>query len=415
MLKLGTKLIVGAAAAVFLSACQVEKSSNPLSPALAGPVAGVVISTPNLLEPGQDWEMKSRDQPLKLLFQNADTNGARPLKYSFDIASDAEFKAVIFARTGVEPNAAGVTQFQLPDKLAAGTYWWRTRAGDGANTGPYSATKSFVVVADVVLGIPTPLSPISNTTVSDLTPEFKVKAGDRSGVKATLEYMLQVSNNSAFSSIAATFIQAETLPETRIDQGYSFLHSRTYYWRVRAMHTADGTDMSNWSATQTFRTQAPPAAPAPPPAPGPGPSPAPGPAPAPAPSPGGGGGGDLGKCNSSNGNDIAECIEARYPSYLAAGVTGAKRKANMEFLRDRMIEHGKCRGLNLGLNLKRGGPTISSDFLVWRRPGYPDMGVDVGSAYDDTRRRLGLSWHTYSAADNYGHPFYKEYGAASCS
>ena len=77
--------------------------------------------------------------------------------------------------------------------------------------------------------------------------------------------MLQVSNNSAFTSIAATFIQAETLPETRIDQGYSFLHSRTYYWRVRAMHTADGTDMSNWSATQTFRTPAPPAAPAPPP------------------------------------------------------------------------------------------------------------------------------------------------------
>ncbi len=415
MLKMGTKLFVGATAAVFLSACQVEKSSNPLSPALAGPVAGVVISTPNLLEPGQDWEMRSRDQPLKLLFQNADTNGARPLKYSFDIATDAEFKNIIFARTGVEPNAAGVTQFQLPDKLAAGTYWWRTRADDGANTGSYSATKSFIVVADVVLGVPTPLSPIANVRVSDLTPEFKVRAGDRSAVKAPLEYMLQVSNNSAFTSIAATFIQAETLPETRVDQGYSFLHSRTYYWRVRTMHTADGTDMSNWSATQTFRTPAPPAAPAPAPAPAPESTPGP----SPTPSGGGGGGtpsgGNLGKCSSSNGDDIAECIEARYPSYLAAGVTGAKRKANMEFLRDRMIEHGKCRGLNLGLNLKRGGPTISSDFIVWRRPGYPDMGVDIGSAYDDTRRRLGLSWHTYGAGDNFGYPYYKEYGGGSCN
>ena len=225
MPKLCTKLLVGAAAAVFLSACQVEKSSNPLSPPVAGPMAGVVISTPTLLEPGQDWEMRTRDQPLKLLFQNADTNGDRPLKYSFDLATDAEFKNIIFARTGVEPNAAGVTQFQLPDKLAAGTYWWRTRADDGANTSPYSATKSFVVVADVVLGVPAPLSPISNVTVSDLTPEFKVRAADRSGVKAALEYMLQVSNNSAFTSIAATFIQAETLPETRIDQGYAFLHT----------------------------------------------------------------------------------------------------------------------------------------------------------------------------------------------
>ncbi len=87
----------------------------------------------------------------------------------------------------------------------------------------------------------------------------------------------------------------------------------------------------------------------------------------------------------------------------------------MEFLRDRMIEHGKCKGLNLGLNLKRGGPTISSDFIVWRRAGQPDMGVDVGSAYDDTSRRLGLAWHTYSAADNYGHPFYKDYGPVSCN
>ena len=67
----------------------------------------------------------------------------------------------------------------------------------------------------------------------------------------------------------------------------------------------------------------------------------------------------------------------------------------MRFLRDRMIEHGKCRGLNLGLNLKRGGPEISNDFIVWRRPGQPDMGVDIGSAYDDTSRRLGLTWHTY--------------------
>ena len=120
-----------------------QKSANPLSPAIAGPVEGVVISTPNLLEPGQDWEMKSRDQPVKLLFQNADTNGVRPLKYSFDIALDADFKNIVFARTGIEPSAAGATQFQLPDKLAAGTYWWRTRAEDGANTGAVFGGQEF--------------------------------------------------------------------------------------------------------------------------------------------------------------------------------------------------------------------------------------------------------------------------------
>jgi hypothetical protein len=69
MLKLGTKLLVGAAAAVFLTACEVQKSANPLSPAIAGPVEGSFISTPNLLEPGLGWEMRGRDQPLKLLLR----------------------------------------------------------------------------------------------------------------------------------------------------------------------------------------------------------------------------------------------------------------------------------------------------------------------------------------------------------
>jgi hypothetical protein len=380
----------------------VQKSANPLSPAVAGPIEGVVISAPSLLEPGQDWELKTRDQPIKLLFTNAGTNGERPLKYSFDVAADAEFKKIVFARTGVEPGPNGVTQFQLPDKLAAGTYWWRTRAEDGANASPYSPVKSFQVLAEVVLAPPTPSSPSNGSTVSDLTPEFRVKAGNRSGVTAGIDYILQVSNNSSFTSIAATFTVGETWPETRIGGSYSFLHSRTYYWRVRAWHTADGADLSNWSSTMTFRTPAPPAAPPPPDDPGGGGG-------------GGGGGANPAACSSSDGDDIAECIESKYPSYLAAGVSESRRKANMEFLRDRMIEHGKCRGLDLGQNLKRGGPTISSDFIVWRRPGQHDMGVDIGSAYDDTSRRLGLSWHTYSAADNYGYPYYKSFGSAKCA
>jgi hypothetical protein len=398
-----TKLIVGGLAAVFLSACQVQKSANPLSPQVAGPVEGVVISTPNLLEPGQDWELRTRDQPVKLLFQNADTNGVRPLKYSFDIASDAEFKNIVFARTGIEPAEGPVTTFQLPDKLAAGTYWWRTRAEDGANTGPYSATKSFNVLAEVILAPPIPASPANGATIDDLTPEFKIKAGNRSGVTADIEYILQVSNNSSFSSIAAIFTEKETWPETRIDENYSFLYERTYYWRVRAWHTADGSDLSNWSPTQTFKTPKPRVIEPPPPPPG-GDG-----------GGGGGGGGDLSKCNSSAGKDIAACIEARYPQYLAARVSLDRRKANMAFLRDRMIEHGKCRGLDLGLNLKRGGPSISYDFLVWRRPGHHDTGVDIARGYDDTGNRLSLGWLTYGADRNYGHPYYKAYGPVNCN
>ena len=61
----------------------------------------------------------------------------------------------------------------------------------------------------------------------------------------------------------------------------------------------------------------------------------------------------------------------------------------MEFLRDRIIEAGKCGGMDLGRNLKRGGPEISIDFLAWRR-GDGEMGVDLGLDYDNIGTTLQL-------------------------
>ena len=398
MTKVCAKLCAAAVAALLVTGCQVEKSSNPLSPAIAGPIEGVVITPPKLLEPGQDWELRSPDQPLKLLFENAGTNGSRPLTYSFDIATDAEFKNIVFARTGVEPGGDGVTRFQLPDKLAAGTYWWRSRAEDGANTGAYSTPKRFQVLAPVVLSPPIPSSPSNGTALGSLIPEFRIKAGARSGVTDPIEYILQVANNSSFSSLAATFVEGETWPETKIADGYSFLHGKTYYWRVRARHTGEGSDLSNWSSVLTFKTPDAPAAVPDPGAGGGGPTP---------PAEGGGA-----VCNSSDGEDIAACIEARYPSYLAAGLSLSRRTSNMQFLRDRMIEHAKCKGLDVGRNAKRNTSTISNDFIAWRTRGHLE-GVDIARGYDDTKTRLRLMWHTYGPP-NYGHPFYRDYGPVSC-
>lgn len=396
-----TKICTGfvlAAATISLAGCQVQKSANPLSPAIAGAIEGVVITNPNLLEPGQDWEMKSRDQPIRLMIQNATTNGARPLKYAIQIASDAEFKNVVFARTAVEPGGDGFTRLQLPDNLAAGTYWWRARAEDGANIGQYSPVKSFQVLAAVVLSPPIPSEPANGSTLSSVVPEFKVKAGARSGVTSVIDYVLEVSNNSSFTSIAAVWTLRETVPETRFALGVGFPNGRTLYWRVRAIHRSDVPEQSNWSNTQTFRTPD---------------VPAPGPSPTPEPSPSPGGGSNPGSCNSSQGSDIADCIESRYPQYLVAGVSLSKRRANTEFLRNKLIEHAKCRGLDVGLNLKRGGPEISVDFIAWRRSGRVE-GVDIVSGWDDTGRRLSMSWHTYGPP-NYGHPYYKDYGPVSCN
>jgi hypothetical protein len=229
-------------------------------------------------------------------------------------------------------------------------------------------------------------------------PEFKVRAGDRSGITHDIEYSLQVSNNSSFTSIVAIWTLKETWPETRFAMNHGFPYGKTFYWRVRAVHKADIPDESNWSAVRSFKIFD---APAPLPAPDNDPSPSPG------------GGSNPGSCNSSNGSDMADCIEARYPSYLAAGVSLSRRRSNTEFLRDRLIEHAKCKGQDVGLNLKRGGPEISVDFIAWRRNGRTE-GVDIVSGWDDTKRRLSMSWHTYGPP-NYGHPTYKNYGAVNCN
>jgi hypothetical protein len=65
----------------------------------------------------------------------------------------------------------------------------------------------------------------------------------------------------------------------------------------------------------------------------------------------------------------------------------------MAFLRDRLIEAGLCGGMDLGWNLKRGGPEISIDFLTHRVNGRVE-GIDIGHDYDNYDSPLDLTWYT---------------------
>ncbi|MEZ5316892.1 MAG: hypothetical protein R2752_05775 [Vicinamibacterales bacterium] len=142
----------------------------------------------------------------------------------------------------------------------------------------------------------------------------------------------------------------------------------------------------------------PPSAP-PPATPPPAPDPEP-PAPAPSPS---------NPCASSNGEFVVECIEDRYPERRQAGVSLAQRIADMEFLRDRVIEAGRCGGLDLAWNLKRGVGPHSTDALAWRHSnGFVDV-VDIGAAFDDTSQPLNLQWIIVS-----GPPGYDGYPSGGC-
>lgn len=118
-------------------------------------------------------------------------------------------------------------------------------------------------------------------------------------------------------------------------------------------------------------------------------------------------------CAGSTGKEIVACVAAAYPDRLKANVSLIERQANMSFLRDRIIETGRCKLLDLGLNCKRGNCTnLSLDFIALKTGGHVE-GIDIASGYDDTSTPLKLQWHTYGPP-NYGFPTFKAYGPASC-
>src|SRR5690349_21478193 len=117
-----------------LGGCQTSKSSTPTAPTVAGPIAGVTISAPVLLQPAAGFKFKESEQPIQLVIQNATTNGARPLTYNFEVATDSGFSNKVFSRSNVAPGD-GKTTVTLERLPIDQTYYWRAWAEDGANVG----------------------------------------------------------------------------------------------------------------------------------------------------------------------------------------------------------------------------------------------------------------------------------------
>jgi len=257
------------ATAAAMTACESSKSSTPLSPVIAGPIPGVEISAPKMLEPLAGQKIAVDKQPITLLIENASSNGVRPLTYSFQVATDANFNTTVFSRDGIAPGDGGRTSLRLPDALASQrTYFWRARALDGANTGPFANAASFDVFTPIVIGEPALLSPGINATVDGLRPRFTFANAPRSGPVGAIAYVLELADSDAFTNKIATLTGGEQPNQTTFDLSSDLQYSKVYYWRVRA---SDPTTQGPFSAVRAFAT--PPQPVAPPPAPAPVPSP----------------------------------------------------------------------------------------------------------------------------------------------
>ena len=360
------RTIVCGLSLLALGGCQTSKSSTPTAPTVAGPIPGVNISAPAMLEPVQGFKFRENEQPIRLVIQNAVTNGVRPLTYTFEVSSDTNFNSKVFSRASVAPGD-GRTSVQL-DRLEIGrAYYWRAWAEDGANTGAIS-TAGFEIYPKPAVTPPGPLAPINNEQIATTTPSIRVNNATFVGPVGPLAYEFQIATDQAFAKLVAAGVVSGGSGQTTFTSS-PLAHGMTMFWRSRA---SDGETTSAWSATQTFRTPAPP-------------TPTPPPTPAPAP-PGGGP-----SCALGNGPAIVNCIAAKYAAYRRPVGSLGERQNNMIFLRNRIIEAGICSGLVYGYNLKRGGPEHSIDVIAWQRPD-GNMGVDIAFDYDNIGSTLQLTW-----------------------
>jgi hypothetical protein len=273
-----------------------------LSPSVAGPIPGVDITQPVLLQPQQGFKFKESEQPIKLLIQNATSTGVRPLSYTFEVASDSGFTTKVFSRSSVPPGPNGQTSVQI-DRLEIGrAYYWRVRAEDGANTGNF-ASAGFEIYPKPAVNPPAAVSPVNNEQVNS-TPTLRVHNASFIGPVNNLGYEFQIATDQGFGQLKSAGIVVEGTGDTTFNSG-PLPAGTTHYWRARA---SDGETTSGWSVTQQFRT-----APAPAPVP---PSPGPGPAPG-------------GPCISSNPQSIIECERNKYghmsPSQTVSFLKAAAR------------------------------------------------------------------------------------------
>ena len=281
------QILMSAALLAPLAACEAKKSDNPLSPSVAGPIAGVEISAPRVLEPGEGLKLKEAQQPITLLVENSSTTGVRPVAYTFEVSSTETFEQKLYARSGVTPGSDGRTRVTV-DRLDSGRrYYWRARAEDGANSSQY-ATSTFEVLPRPQLDPPVQRSPIENAQIATRRPELLINASTRNVSIGNVVYEFQISTDVPFSGIVSAGERSEAGPVISYSPDIDLAGSATYYWRARA---TDRETTSAWSNPQPCRT----AAGAPAPGPGPGPAPPSG-----------------GPCNSSNPTTIVECERAKY-------------------------------------------------------------------------------------------------------
>jgi hypothetical protein len=137
------------------------------------------------------------------------------------------------SRSNISPGGNGRTSVNLPDKPPATALFWRARAQDGANTGPFSSAVKFSVVTPIEIGAPPLKSPVNGVTVDHNPPHLLFGNAPVTGPAGSLSYLVQVATDQAFTQIVFSEQGGFIEPDAGHADGVA-LTSTTSYWRVRA-------------------------------------------------------------------------------------------------------------------------------------------------------------------------------------
>jgi hypothetical protein len=346
------------AAIICLVGCEAAKSANPTAPSVAGPIPGVNITAPRALEPFAGSTLTFDGEPLTLLIENAGSSGVRTLWLQLEVGTDTGFQQIVHQADQIALGENGRTSYRLPAALGAGyTYYWRTRAVDGANTGPYSQVASFAVIPPVVIDAPTAVAPSGK--IDSNKPEFRVTNGRISGTSG-VGYRFEVSKTGDFGQIIAVVsVPVNGSGTTTMSLG-ELPYETQFYWRVMG---SDGGKESSYSNTQQFTTMDKPKPPPP---------------------TGGGGGVPPGVPTGSGGRAPDGSGLPSYGASVVAAVARANPGAlqnscqdaggNWAFL-DQVVDTLRTYDTRWGYNGKRGNVgDPSKDVVAYHYGGGPDEG-----------------------------------------
>ena len=249
------RVLAALSLSVAIAACAVEKSETPLSPTIAGPMAGVQITAPKPLEPSAGARIPGDRQPVTLLLENASSNGPRPLTYVFEVATEPGFANRVFAKDNVPPGDGGRTSLQLTNLTMGRVYYWRAKALDGANESPFSNPVDFNVYTPVSFDKPAPISPVNNNQTANTRPTFAFSNAPRDGSPTSVSYVIEISTDSAYVAKVAVWQLNETpSAQQSLASAADLPAGVQLFWHVRAFESPV---IGPWSDTAVFRTPAP--------------------------------------------------------------------------------------------------------------------------------------------------------------